>query len=180
MELFHGLRMWIESEFLLKPREKMSWKSTMTILALGCYKKEYTLVYLDILMPPFRETVATFKLFCSLGLLVVISVILSLETKYQQFEGEYDCDSDAKENAENFAKLKGLLQGIIHATSNFELRPLWLPSRLRSKQHSSALQPADVQKRLKEMVDRRFMDATSQYTIATDHVFPNEKDNNKD
>ncbi|XP_057755270.1 MACPF domain-containing protein At4g24290 isoform X2 [Arachis stenosperma] len=43
------------------------------------------------------------------------------------------------------------------------------------QQHSSALQPADVQKRLKEMADRRFMDATGQYTIASDQVFPNEK-----
>ncbi|XLR27820.1 hypothetical protein HN51_041132 [Arachis hypogaea] len=94
----------------------------------------------------------------------------------------------SQENADNFAKLKGLLQGIVHATSNFELSSLWLPSRFRSKyprfietfgthivvgmkmggkdviylkqQHSLALQPADVQKRLKEMADRRFMDAT--------------------
>ncbi|MED6143135.1 hypothetical protein PIB30_003845 [Stylosanthes scabra] len=43
------------------------------------------------------------------------------------------------------------------------------------QQHSSSLQPADVQKRLKEMADRRFMDATGQYTIASDQVFSNEK-----
>ncbi|MED6153950.1 hypothetical protein PIB30_107157, partial [Stylosanthes scabra] len=39
----------------------------------------------------------------------------------------------AKENPGNFAKLKCLTWGIILATSNFEMRPLWLPSRLRSK-----------------------------------------------
>ncbi|XP_057430425.1 MACPF domain-containing protein At4g24290 [Lotus japonicus] len=43
------------------------------------------------------------------------------------------------------------------------------------QQHSSALQPADVQKRLKEMADRRFMDANGQYSVASDQVFPNDK-----
>lgn len=43
------------------------------------------------------------------------------------------------------------------------------------QQHSSTLQPADVQKRLKEMADRRFLDASGQYTIASDQVFPNDK-----
>ncbi|XP_047176960.1 MACPF domain-containing protein At4g24290 [Vigna umbellata] len=43
------------------------------------------------------------------------------------------------------------------------------------QQHSSTLQPADVQKKLKEMADRRFLDANSHYTIASDQVFPNDK-----
>ncbi|KAK7302369.1 hypothetical protein RJT34_13257 [Clitoria ternatea] len=43
------------------------------------------------------------------------------------------------------------------------------------QQHSSSLQPADVQKKLKEMADRRFLDANGQYSIASDQVFPNDK-----
>jgi len=43
------------------------------------------------------------------------------------------------------------------------------------QQHSSTLQPADVQKKLKEMADKRFMDANGQYSSASDQVFPNEK-----
>ncbi|KAJ1385699.1 Membrane attack complex component/perforin [Sesbania bispinosa] len=43
------------------------------------------------------------------------------------------------------------------------------------QQHSSTLQPADVQKKLKEMADRRFLDANGQYSIASDQVFPNDK-----
>ncbi|XP_052107268.1 uncharacterized protein LOC110273227 isoform X2 [Arachis duranensis] len=44
----------------------------------------------------------------------------------------------SQENADNFTKLKGLLQSIIHATSNFELSSLWLPSRFRSKVYNVA------------------------------------------
>ncbi|XP_061375971.1 MACPF domain-containing protein At4g24290 [Gastrolobium bilobum] len=43
------------------------------------------------------------------------------------------------------------------------------------QQHSSTLQPADVQKRLKEMADRRFLDSNGQFSIASDQVFPNDK-----
>lgn len=43
------------------------------------------------------------------------------------------------------------------------------------QQHSSTLQPADVQKKLKEMADKRFLDANGQYSSASDQVFPNEK-----
>ncbi|XP_020220759.1 MACPF domain-containing protein At4g24290 [Cajanus cajan] len=43
------------------------------------------------------------------------------------------------------------------------------------QQHSSTLQPADVQKKLKEMADRRFLDANGHYNIASDQVFPNDK-----
>lgn len=43
------------------------------------------------------------------------------------------------------------------------------------QQHSSTLQPADVQKKLKEIADRRFLDANGHYSIASDQVFPNDK-----
>lgn len=44
------------------------------------------------------------------------------------------------------------------------------------QQHSSTLQPDDdVQKRLKEMTDKRFLDANGQYSIVSDQVFPTEK-----
>ncbi|RDX97610.1 MACPF domain-containing protein [Mucuna pruriens] len=43
------------------------------------------------------------------------------------------------------------------------------------QQHSSTLQPADVQKKLKEIADRRFLDANDHYSIASDQVFPNDK-----
>ncbi|KAK7412010.1 hypothetical protein VNO78_03456 [Psophocarpus tetragonolobus] len=43
------------------------------------------------------------------------------------------------------------------------------------QQHSSNLQPADVQKKLKEMADRRFVDRNGHYSIASDQVFPNDK-----
>lgn len=42
-------------------------------------------------------------------------------------------DSTVKGYAANLGKLKGLPRGIIHATSDFESRPLWLPSSKRSK-----------------------------------------------
>ncbi|KAI4298949.1 hypothetical protein L6164_032454 [Bauhinia variegata] len=42
------------------------------------------------------------------------------------------------------------------------------------QQHSSTLQLADVQKRLMEVADRRFLDANGQYSIA-DQVYPNDK-----
>ncbi|CAL0334320.1 unnamed protein product [Lupinus luteus] len=42
------------------------------------------------------------------------------------------------------------------------------------QQHSSNLQPADVQKKLKEIADRRFLDANGQYSVASDQVFPND------
>ncbi|KHN39672.1 MACPF domain-containing protein [Glycine soja] len=43
------------------------------------------------------------------------------------------------------------------------------------QQHSSTLQPADVQKKLKEIADRRFLDANGHYSIASDQVFPDDK-----
>ncbi|XP_058771873.1 MACPF domain-containing protein At4g24290-like [Vicia villosa] len=43
------------------------------------------------------------------------------------------------------------------------------------QQHSSTLQPADVQKKLKEMADKRFLDTNGQYKVASDQVFPNNK-----
>ncbi|XP_027362575.1 MACPF domain-containing protein At4g24290 isoform X2 [Abrus precatorius] len=43
------------------------------------------------------------------------------------------------------------------------------------QQHSSTLQPADVQKKLKEIADKRFLDANGQYSVASDQVFPNNK-----
>jgi hypothetical protein len=43
------------------------------------------------------------------------------------------------------------------------------------QQHSSTLQPADLQKRLKEMADRRFLDTNGQYGIASEQVDQNNK-----
>ncbi|GLT54790.1 hypothetical protein SLA2020_279590 [Shorea laevis] len=43
------------------------------------------------------------------------------------------------------------------------------------QQHSSTLQPADVQKRLKEMADKRFLDASGPNGIASENVYRNEK-----
>ncbi|CAJ2649242.1 unnamed protein product [Trifolium pratense] len=43
------------------------------------------------------------------------------------------------------------------------------------QQHSSTLQPADVQKKLKEMADKRFLDTNGQFNVASDQVFPNGK-----
>ncbi|EEF35942.1 conserved hypothetical protein [Ricinus communis] len=43
------------------------------------------------------------------------------------------------------------------------------------QQHSSVLQPADVQKRLKEMADKRFLDTGGPYGMASEPVFPNNK-----
>lgn len=42
------------------------------------------------------------------------------------------------------------------------------------QQHSSTLQPADVQKRLKEMADKRFLDGNGQY-MASDQVYRHDK-----
>lgn len=42
------------------------------------------------------------------------------------------------------------------------------------QQHSSTLQPADVQKRLKEMADKRFLDGNGQY-MASEQVYPHDK-----
>lgn len=43
------------------------------------------------------------------------------------------------------------------------------------QQHSSSLQPVDVQKKLKDMADKRFLDANGQYNIASDQIYPNDK-----
>jgi hypothetical protein len=43
------------------------------------------------------------------------------------------------------------------------------------QQHSSTLQPADVQKRLKEMADKRFLDSNGQNGTALEQVYQNEK-----
>ncbi|KAK4254436.1 hypothetical protein QN277_009820 [Acacia crassicarpa] len=44
------------------------------------------------------------------------------------------------------------------------------------QQYLSTLQPVDVQKKLKEIADRKFLDADGQYNIASDQVYPNDKD----
>lgn len=43
------------------------------------------------------------------------------------------------------------------------------------QQHSSSLQPADVQKRLKEMADKRFLDANGQYSMPSEQLYQNDK-----
>lgn len=43
------------------------------------------------------------------------------------------------------------------------------------QQHSSALQPADVQKRLKAMADKRFLDSSGQYGMASEQAYQNDK-----
>jgi len=42
-------------------------------------------------------------------------------------------DATVQASSETSGNLKGLPRGIIQATSDFELRPLWSPSSLRSK-----------------------------------------------
>ncbi|KAL5566412.1 hypothetical protein UlMin_029576 [Ulmus minor] len=44
------------------------------------------------------------------------------------------------------------------------------------QQHSSALQPADVQKKLKDMADKRFTDTNGQYSTSSQHMFKNDED----
>ncbi|KAG4215551.1 hypothetical protein ERO13_A01G184200v2 [Gossypium hirsutum] len=43
------------------------------------------------------------------------------------------------------------------------------------QQHSSTLQPADIQKRLKDMADKRFLDASGHYNLAPEQVFQSDK-----
>ena len=43
------------------------------------------------------------------------------------------------------------------------------------QQHSSSLQPADVQKRLKAMADKRFLDASGKYGTESEKAYHNEK-----
>lgn len=43
------------------------------------------------------------------------------------------------------------------------------------QQHASSLQPADVQKKLKAMADKRFLDADGQFVIDSEHISQNEK-----
>ncbi|XP_047980160.1 MACPF domain-containing protein At4g24290 isoform X2 [Salvia hispanica] len=43
------------------------------------------------------------------------------------------------------------------------------------QQHSSSLQPADVQKRLKVMADKRFLDANGQNELGSEQVYQSEK-----
>ncbi|XP_057748723.1 uncharacterized protein LOC130967746 isoform X2 [Arachis stenosperma] len=70
---------------------------------------------------------------------IVMLFVLFRTINYEYYQEEREKkwsffgETMSQENADNFAKLKGLPQGIVHATSNFELRPLWLPSGLRSK-----------------------------------------------
>ncbi|KAE9597139.1 hypothetical protein Lalb_Chr16g0383451 [Lupinus albus] len=71
---------------------------------------------------------------------VVCTVMLFIvyrTAKYQYYEEERDKNwsiwGEGKSYPLNSGKLKGLPRGIIHDTSDFELRPLWLPSSSRSK-----------------------------------------------
>lgn len=43
------------------------------------------------------------------------------------------------------------------------------------QQHSSSLQPADVQKRLKTIADKRFLDANGQYGVDSEQTYQNDK-----
>lgn len=43
------------------------------------------------------------------------------------------------------------------------------------QQHSSSLQPADVQKRLKAMADRRFLDASGEHGMDSVQRYHNDK-----
>ncbi|XP_065870608.1 MACPF domain-containing protein At4g24290 isoform X1 [Euphorbia lathyris] len=43
------------------------------------------------------------------------------------------------------------------------------------QQHSSVLQPADIQKRLKDVADKRFLDTNGQYSVASEQVYQNNK-----
>ncbi|XWS55323.1 hypothetical protein CRYUN_Cryun10bG0165100 [Craigia yunnanensis] len=43
------------------------------------------------------------------------------------------------------------------------------------QQHSLNLQPADIQKRLKDMADKRFLDANGHYSMASEQVFQSDK-----
>ncbi|KAK9077046.1 hypothetical protein SSX86_005381 [Deinandra increscens subsp. villosa] len=43
------------------------------------------------------------------------------------------------------------------------------------QKHASSLQPADVQKKLKAMADKRFLDIDEQHVIDSEHISPNDK-----
>lgn len=43
------------------------------------------------------------------------------------------------------------------------------------QQHSSTLQPADVQKKLKDIADKRFLDASGQYSTSSEQAYKNDK-----
>ncbi|PQQ14572.1 MACPF domain-containing protein [Prunus yedoensis var. nudiflora] len=43
------------------------------------------------------------------------------------------------------------------------------------QQHSSTLQPADIQKKLKDMADKRFLDANGQYGMPSEQGYKNDK-----
>lgn len=43
------------------------------------------------------------------------------------------------------------------------------------QQHSSSLQPADVQKKLKAIADKRFLDIGGQYGTESEQAYRNEK-----
>ncbi|GMN26821.1 hypothetical protein TIFTF001_001443 [Ficus carica] len=43
------------------------------------------------------------------------------------------------------------------------------------QQHSSTLQPADVQKKLKDIADKRFLDTNGQYSTSSQQVYKNDK-----
>lgn len=43
------------------------------------------------------------------------------------------------------------------------------------QQHSSTLQPSEVQKRLKEMADKRFSETIGQYGMGSEQIYYNDK-----
>lgn len=43
------------------------------------------------------------------------------------------------------------------------------------QQHSSTLQPVDIQKKLKDMADKRFLDANGQFGMPSEQVYKNDK-----
>ncbi|CAH1445238.1 unnamed protein product [Lactuca virosa] len=48
------------------------------------------------------------------------------------------------------------------------------------QQHASSLEPADVQKKLKAMADKRFVDSDGQFIVDSEHISQNDKYNNRE
>ncbi|XP_057416377.1 uncharacterized protein LOC130710978 isoform X2 [Lotus japonicus] len=109
---------------------------------------------------------------CTVLLFVVYRTI-----KYQYYQEEIDKQWNIREESEAYpatsGKLRGLPQGIRHATSDFELRPLWSQSNLRSKvvdysnRHLLAVPVGIKQKHNVDVMVQKFL--TANFTIILFH-----------
>lgn len=97
-----------------------------TYLSFDAFKTKALHVMINDCCDCFKKNWCTHQLYkCCINLMRYLGYVLFIHI------GTFDATVQGYPG--NSGKLRGLPRGIIHATSDFEARPLWLPSSKRSK-----------------------------------------------